>query len=100
MKGEEEASVVFLRATSYQHHHVFPKCAQEGSLGAVELINAKRALSKSVGFNCGCTVLSSHSLRGKNFLRPDGGSLESEEMGPFSMKLLLISHLQHFTRGD
>lgn len=32
----------------------------------------------------------------ENFLRPDGGALESEEMGPFSMKLLLVSHLRHF----
>lgn len=29
-------------------------------------------------------------------LRPDGGALESEEMGPFIMKLLLFSHLWHF----
>lgn len=26
-------------------------------------------------------------------LRPDGGALESEEMGPFSMELLLFSYL-------
>lgn len=32
----------------------------------------------------------------EHFLRPDGGALESEEMGPFSMKLLLISHWRHF----
>lgn len=32
----------------------------------------------------------------ERFLRPDGGALESEEMGPFSMKLLLISHWRHF----
>lgn len=98
MKGKEEASVVFLRATSYQHHHVFLKCAQDGlqgSLGAVDLTDAKRSLSKSVGYRCGCTVLFSHSLRGKTF-ETDGGALESEEMGPFSTKLLLISHLRHF----
>ena len=29
-------------------------------------------------------------------LRPDGGALESEEMGPFSMELLLFSHFWHF----
>lgn len=97
-KGEEEASVVFLRATSYQHAHASEVCP--GRLarlrGAVDLTDAKRPLSKSVGYHCGCTVLFSHSLRGKNFLRPDGGALESEEVGPFSMKLLLISHLWHF----
>lgn len=29
-------------------------------------------------------------------LRPDGGALESEEMGLFSMELLLFSHFWHF----
>lgn len=29
-------------------------------------------------------------------LRPDGGALESEDMGAFSLKLLLFGRLQHF----
>lgn len=93
-----------------QHHHVFLKCAQDGLQGSLRSCGPTwcKALSHQVSrhhYGCskvlsqqGCTGLPlfSHSLRGQNFLRPDGGALESEEMGPFSMKLLLFSHLWHF----
>lgn len=68
-KGEEEASVVFLRATSYQHAHASEVCP--GRLarqrGAVDLTDAKRPLSKSVGYHCGCSSLQPFPKREKLF---------------------------------
>lgn len=69
--------------------------------GAVDLTVAKLSFSHRVQHACqvlaqqGCPGLPlfSHSLRGKNSLRPDGGALESEETGPLRLKLLLFSYL-------
>lgn len=84
-----------------------PKTTCKAVSGAMDLIVAKLflSLSKSVGI----TVIEKFSLskvalgylssaipsEGKT-LRPDGGALESEDVGPFSMKLQLFSHCWHF----
>lgn len=52
---------------------------------------AKLSLSK-VALGCLSPAIPSE---GKTW-RPDGGTLESEEMGHFSVKLLLFSHWRHF----
>lgn len=78
LEREEEPSIIFLKATSYQKRHVFRKYAQDdlqGSLGSCGP-NPYKALSASHRFHYACKVvsqqgctglpLSSHSLRGKN----------------------------------
>lgn len=75
-----------------QHRHVCRSVPRTACKAASELWTYRcQALSKSGRYHGGCTVLFSRSLRGRNFLRPAGGALESEEMAPFSMKLLLIT---------
>lgn len=79
LTGEEEPSVIFLKATSYQNHMFsgsMPRTTCKAVSGAVDLTRAKLFLSKSVGVTMvaelsrhGCTGLPffRHSLRGKSF---------------------------------
>ena len=105
---EEEPSVLFLKNNFFQNCHVFLRHAQEDLQGNLRSSRCKcwkaRSLSASplvslvAKFSLqGCTGLPlfSHSLRGKNF-GTRWWSSESEEMGPFSMELLLFSHFWCF----
>ena len=77
---EEEPSVLFLKNTFYQNHHVFLKHAQDDLQGNLRSSGCKRWKAHSLSASPlvslvakfslqGCTGLPlfSHSLRGKNF---------------------------------
>lgn len=111
LKGEEQPSVLLLKATSCQNRHGFLMHVQDNLHDSLRSCGPNRckALSLSLSKSTGVTMVAKFSLskvalgylsstipsEGKT-LRPDGGALESEEMGPFSMKLLLFSHFWHF----
>lgn len=111
-KGEGEPSILFLKATSHQNRHVFlmhrsASCQDDlrGNLRSCGLNHCKaHCLSQRspqvsrCQYGCKIHCLSKVELgylstavssEGK-ILRPDGGALESEEMGVFSTKLLLL----------
>lgn len=82
-----------------------PKTTCKAISGAMDLTVAKLFLSQQVSRNhcdwkfslskVALGYLSSAIPSEGKTLRPDG-ALESEDMGPFSMKLLLFSHCWHF----
>lgn len=83
-----------------------PKTTCKAISGAMDLTVAKLCVSQQVSRNhcdwkfslskVALGYLSSAIPSEGKTLRPDGGALESEDMGPFSMKLLLFSHCWHF----
>ena len=102
---EEEPSVLFLKNTFFQNRHVFLKHAQDDLPGNLRSSGCERCKARSLSASPSvslwlpsplCRValgyLSSAIPSEGKTLRPDGGALESEEMGPFSMELLLFSH--------
>lgn len=79
-----------------------PKTACKAISGAVDLTVAKLSLPQSLWLQSSlaarlhwATSLQPFPQREK-LLRPDGGALKSEEMGPFCVKLLLFSHFWYF----
>ena len=106
---EKEPSVLFLKNTFYQNHHVFLKHAQDNLPGNLRSSGCERCKARSLSASPSvslwwpsplCRValgyLSSAIPSEGKTLRPDSGALESEEMGPFSMELLPFSHFWHF----
>lgn len=106
---EEEPSVLFLKKTFYQNRHVFLKHAQDDLQGNLRSSGCERCKARSLSASplvslwlpsllcrVSLSYLSSAIPSEGKTLRPDGGALESEEMGLFSMELLLFSHFWHF----